>query len=129
MKAKAERCCARCQNHGIRIKLQFHKKLCDYLNCICPLCIKTAARQNVVRTKISKRRAKEIAVKLGLESVVKPGTQPAVHRVQREHPRSPGHQTPHQIPICPKVRYASWGSVPQPGIYFLNHIIFLFLRN
>lgn len=30
--------CARCRNHGIKVKVKGHKKSCQYATCVCPNC-------------------------------------------------------------------------------------------
>lgn len=50
--------CARCKNHGLKIKLKSHKRYCAFSTCVCEKCKLTAKRQRCMAYETAKRRAK-----------------------------------------------------------------------
>ncbi|XP_070507454.1 doublesex- and mab-3-related transcription factor dmd-4-like [Chironomus tepperi] len=49
--------CARCSNHGLKIKLRSHKRFCAYRNCNCEKCKLTNDRQRDMALQTAMRRA------------------------------------------------------------------------
>lgn len=49
--------CARCSNHGLKMKLRAHKRFCAYRNCYCEKCKITNNRQRDMALQTALRRA------------------------------------------------------------------------
>lgn len=61
--------CARCRNHGIKVKVKGHKKKCQYATCVCPCCSLIEERRIVM--------AKQNAAKKGEPPADEGGFAPA----------------------------------------------------
>nr|WLO57454.1 doublesex [Trichogramma dendrolimi] len=49
--------CTRCQNHGQKNEVKFHKRNCPWRECKCVLCILTMKRQYIMKVQTAQRRA------------------------------------------------------------------------
>ncbi|XP_058796658.1 protein doublesex-like isoform X2 [Phymastichus coffea] len=51
--------CTRCQNHGKKVAVKFHKHECKFRDCVCQRCIRTTNRQLITKVQTAKRRERE----------------------------------------------------------------------
>uniref|UniRef100_A0ABD2X0S7 DM domain-containing protein n=1 Tax=Trichogramma kaykai TaxID=54128 RepID=A0ABD2X0S7_9HYME len=51
--------CTRCQNHGQKNEVKFHKRNCPWRECKCVLCILTMKRQYIMKVQTAQRRARQ----------------------------------------------------------------------
>jgi hypothetical protein len=51
--------CTRCQNHGKKVEVKFHKRECEYRYCLCEMCILTMKKQQIMKVQTAQRRARQ----------------------------------------------------------------------
>lgn len=51
--------CTRCQNHGKKVQVKFHKRECEFRYCLCEMCILTTKRQQIMKVQTAQRRARQ----------------------------------------------------------------------
>nr|WCH76297.1 doublesex M2 [Muscidifurax uniraptor]WCH76298.1 doublesex M2' [Muscidifurax uniraptor] len=51
--------CTRCQNHGKKVQVKFHKRECEFRYCLCEDCILTTKRQQIMKVQTAQRRARQ----------------------------------------------------------------------
>lgn len=57
--------CARCRNHGIKVKVKGHKKKCQYATCACPCCSLIEERRIVMAKQNAAKKGEPLVDEVG----------------------------------------------------------------